>query len=126
MSLQHINYAIGVAVDAGLTSICVASGANCPSTFDYGGAAGETVAMSNGISIFGGYHTSSWAAARLPATCVTRLTANTPEGLLFDHPVTSPTSIDGFDLVGGNFATAAAVTVRGSTGAVINDDNILG
>src|SRR5262249_13830039 len=118
---------IGVAADAGRTSICVASGASCPSTFDYGGNTvdgGETISMQNGISIYGGFRSgTTWSRV---AGCVTRLTAHTTMGPVCDHPVTSPTAIDGFDLVGGNFATGAAVTVRGSTGAIINDDTITG
>jgi hypothetical protein len=121
--LRHITAGVAKAVDAGINVVCVASVQNCPSTFDYGGGGGESVNMANGISVLGRYQTGSWTRG---ATCVTRITALTAQGVVFDHPVTAPTSIDGFDLVGGDFATSAAVTVRGSTGAVINDDTISG
>jgi hypothetical protein len=130
--VRHINVAMDLAADAGISSVCVASGTNCPSLFDFGqaDAGGETLTMRNGISVYGGYRSGNWN--RQPGLmssngCDTRLTAQTPEGVLFDQSVTSATSIDGFELIGSpTAASSAAVTVRGSTGAVINDDIISG
>lgn len=120
--VRHINVALNIATDAGVGSVCVRG--TCAGAFEYGGATGETLTMRNGISVIGGFQTNG--TGRNLTNCPTRLTATTPEGVLFDQTVTSPTSIDGFDLVGGNFATSAAVTVRGSTGAIINDNTIMG
>jgi hypothetical protein len=125
--VRHLNIALDIAADAGVSSICVASGAACPSTFEYGGSAtdgGEVLVMRNGISVLGGFHSGAWAQA---AGCVTRLTSEqTALGVVFDHNITSPTELSSFELVGGDFPNAAAVTVRGSTGAIINLDNITG
>lgn len=117
--VRRITTAIAIAADAGIASVCVRG--TCAGPFDYGGTNGEALTMRNGVSVYGGFNLG--ATAR---TCVTRLTATTPEGVLFDATVSSPTALDGFELIGGNFPTAAAVTVRGSTGAVINNDLIVG
>ena len=114
---------IGIAADAGVRQVCVAAGAVCPTT----GAYNESVQMVNGISVFGAYQATADGGAwpRLPG-CVSRITAQDDKGVYFGPSITSPTSIDGFNILASNSATNAAVTVEGATGAVINNNAILG
>ncbi|MEW5739813.1 MAG: MopE-related protein [Myxococcota bacterium] len=119
---------IATAADAGFSQVCVASGATCPSNAGYP----EAVVMANGVSVLGSYAATTvsrpdggvgWARN---AGCVTRINAQDARGVYFGASVTSPTAIDGFTLVGANMADNAAVTVEGSTGAIISNDTITG
>jgi hypothetical protein len=125
--LLTINAAIALsASDAGLPKIvCVASGLACPSTANYP----EAVAMKSGVSVYGGYQQvlitdgGSWPRT---AGCITRITAQNAKGVVFDSTVIRPTILDGFDVRAANLPTNAAITVEGSTGAVINANVITG
>jgi len=130
--VRHIAVAQDIAADAGVTSVCVAAGSSCGpgmgQTFDYGaGDAGEAVVMRNGISLLGGYRSqSNNPPAPGPGSCDTRITAQSATGVLFDRSISLPTSLDGFSVQGGNFATSAGVTVQASTGAIVNNCIVTG
>ena len=125
--LRTLTAAIALAAsDAGLPRIiCAAGGASCTANFDYA----EAVTMKDGVSVYGRYQQvaitdgGSWprCAQRTP-----RISAQNAKGVLFDSTVTSPTVLDGFDVRAANMSTNAALTVEGSTGAVINDNNLFG
>src|SRR5688572_16757604 len=62
-----------------------------------------------------------------PASCPTRINDADDRGVYFGASVTSPTAIDGFTIAANNGGVnTAAVTVEGSTGALISNNNIAG
>jgi hypothetical protein len=81
--------------------------------------------MRNGVHVYGGYSPvgATWPRA---AGCVTRIVDQDQRGVYFGATVTAATILDGFTILGRNDPTNAAVTVEGSTGAVINNDVITG
>ncbi len=103
--------------------VCVAAGLNCSSA-DYV----EAVMMKNGVSVYGGYELkldgSAWP--RCAPAVAPRISAKNPQGVLFDHNIVDPTIIDGFDIQAGSAPTNAALTVEGSSGAIINNNTLLG
>jgi hypothetical protein len=126
--VRTIGAGIAVAVDAGFSQVCVASGAACPSAANYP----EVVTMVNGVSVLGGYAATattaadggvSWARGN---SCVTTITDSDARGVYFGATVTTPTALDGFTVVASTMATNAAVTVEGSTGATLSNDIING
>jgi hypothetical protein len=124
---QTIQYAITnrAGVNGLPNQVCVAANNTCnmnaPATQDYQ----ENVVMKNGVHVYGGYQASGNVWPRT-AGCTTRILPNQPLGVVFDHPVVTPTVLDGFTVIGHNDPTSAAITVRGSTGAMINNDIVTG
>ena len=119
---RSISAAIAVAGTNGLPSIvCVASGPACPSSSNYA----EDVVMKNGVSVYGGYQATGnvWPRA---ANCVTGIVSSKPLGLHFPKSVTSATSLDGFTVLAHGDPTSAAITIEGSTGAVVSNNTITG
>ena len=121
---RTIGAAIGVAGTMGLpNTVCVAAGNNCnaaPTTFDYP----EAVSMRNGVHVYGGYWATGATWPRL-STCITRIVDQDQRGVYFDASVTDTTILDGFTIAGMS-GPSAAVTVEGSTGAVVSNDVIAG
>src|SRR5205823_5647822 len=93
----------------------------CPSQADYA----ESIAMRDGVSVYGGYQATGNAWPRV-ATCVTRILDQSHNGVAFDATIKSTTVLGGFTILGHADPTSAAVTVAGATGAVITDDAISG
>ena len=118
---RNINAAIQTAATQGPNVVCVASGITCIGTANYD----EAVVMRNGVHVYGGYQANGATWPRTPG-CVTRIRAQDALGVLFDATVVAPTILDGFTVNAGAFATSAAITVRGSTGAVISDNIVTG
>ncbi len=119
---RTIAHAIASAGTGGLPNIvCAASGATCPSTFDYS----EVVVMRNGVHVYGGYQATGASWPRV-ATCVTRIIDQDARGVYFDAAVSASTVIDGFTINGHNEIVNAAVTVQGSRGAVITNNVVNG
>jgi hypothetical protein len=124
---QTIQYAItNSAGQNGLPPIvCVAATATCssiaPATVSYA----EDVVMKNGVNVYGGYQSTGTTWLRV-AGCVTTIEPTQALGVQFDHTVTSPTILDGFTVNGHDDATSAAITVAGSTGAIIAGNAING
>src|SRR5262249_46924628 len=100
--------------------VCVAGGASCPATFDYP----EAGAMVDGVSVVGGFEARGRPWPREGG--VTRLGGAGGRGVVFDASVASPTVLDGFTVVGGSQTENAAVTIEGSTGAVLSNDVVQG
>ncbi|MSP60561.1 MAG: DUF1565 domain-containing protein [Myxococcales bacterium] len=120
---RTINKAIAAAGQNGFPNqVCVASGAACPSTGDYI----EDVVMKNGVNVYGGYQATGNNWPRNTATCATRILPGKPIGVYFDKSVVLPTVLDGFVINGHADNVSAAVTVEGSTGAVVSGNTITG
>jgi hypothetical protein len=100
--------------------VCVAAGSTSQATFDYA----EAVVMRNGVSVYGGYVATGAAWPR--GGGVTRVVAQDARGVYFNDSIVQPTILDGFTVSASSDPTNAAITVEGSTGAVINNDVIAG
>ncbi len=122
LPMRTIAAAIARAAMPGSTPIvCVAAGATCLATADYP----EAITMANGVSVYGGYQALGATWPRLPA-CVTRIVDPNAVGVVFPATVTSPTILDGFTVQGHSDPANAAITVNGSTGAIVNNDIVIG
>jgi hypothetical protein len=120
--MKTINAGIARAVQSGPSIVCVATGVTCLAAANYN----EAVTMHNGIHVYGGYQQVGNPWPRV-ATCVTSIRAQDALGVSFDAAVVDPTILDGFTISAQAAAPAnAAITVKGSTGAVINDNVITG
>jgi len=108
------------AAAGGPRRVCVASGRTCPTAADFT----EAIAMVDGVSVSGGYAASGAQWTR--GSCKTRIVAQDERGVVFDETVRSPTVLDGFTVMGGDQPLNAAVTIAGSTGAVLANDTIQG
>lgn len=119
------------------TSPTCAAGSSSTATYT------EAITMRDGVSVYGGYQYnptgSVWTrtvgtlqlqndGSVVRSGCVTAITSTTDSGVVFPASVTSPTSLDGFTVNATVNATGttAAITVQGSTGAIINDDIVNG
>jgi hypothetical protein len=124
--------------------VCVAAaGAACapanPSTTTYA----EAITMRDGISVYGGYQYNPtgnvWTrvggdlqlqndGSVIRVGCATVISDQNDKGVVFPASVTTRTALDGFTVNGtvNSSGTTAAITVDGSTGAVINDDIVNG
>jgi len=122
---KTIMKAISVAGTGGLAKqVCVASTATCgvtPATTTYS----EAVTMKDGISVYGGYSPvgTTWPRA---AGCTTAIAATDHNGVVFPSSVVSTTILDGFVVSAHLDPTNAAITVTGSTGAVISNNAVSG
>ena len=81
--------------------------------------------MANGVSVFGGFQAAEPSWSRNPV-CATRILAQDERGVLFDAAVEAPTVLDGFIIAAGDMPNNAAVTIDGSTGAVLSNNQIDG
>src|SRR5262249_44712999 len=68
--------------------VCVAAAAACPTatTHDYG----EAIEMRNGVSVIGGYESTTWTRV---ATCVTRILDQNATGVHFGSTVSATTQL---------------------------------
>ncbi|MBL9038505.1 MAG: hypothetical protein JNG84_08345 [Archangium sp.] len=99
-------------------NVCLANGATCnsqPASFQ------GVVVMANGISVLGGYEAASYTRCN---GAVTFVKTGTPEGVVFPAEVTSPTVIDGLQIERASGSTAAGITIRGATGAIVSNVRI--
>jgi hypothetical protein len=122
---RTIGKAIGVAgTGAFPKQVCVAGTLTCANVGTTT-AYNEAVTMRDGISVYGGYSPvgATWTRA---GNCVTAITGADPNGVVFPVTVTTTTILDGFTIQAQNVATNAAITVTGSTGAVISNDFVDG
>ncbi len=119
--LKTINAGIAKAAAGTIKRVCVASSATCGTTVDFA----EAVVMKNGVSVYGGYQATGTIWPRT-AGCITRITALNARGVYFDAAIKSTTILDGFTVAGGTQTSNAAITVEGSTGAVINNVVVTG
>ena len=123
---RNIQYAIDNRAGVGgmPSTVCVSSAAACSgtaATTTYN----EAITMKNGIQVLGGYDPAT--GTRNTLNCATRIAAQTPAGVSFPATVTAPTVIDGFLIDNARTdAVTAAITVTGSTGAVISNNLITG
>jgi len=120
--MRTIAAAIAAANTAGRAPrVCVTCGTTA-ATINYA----ENITMRDGISVFGGYLLSGTVPARGTANCITGINPSMATGVVFPSTVTSSTALDGFRITGAALATSAAITVNGSTGAVISNNTITG
>ena len=120
--LRTINAAIGHAATIGPNIVCVAADTFCLNKLVYP----EAVVMKNGVHVYGGYQ-SSGATWPRNASCVTEIAAQDALGVSFDATIVDPTILDGFAISAqAAAATNAAITVKGSTGAMISNNTISG
>jgi len=121
--MRTINAAIVRAATSGPNIVCVAADPGCFSGANYD----EAVVMHNGVHVYGGYQTlfvNDWTRS---ASCVSRIRAQDALGVSFDATIVDPTILDGFTISAQPAAaTNAAITVKGSTGAVIDNNVISG
>ena len=120
---RTIQYAINKAGTASATGtwpkqVCVAAASGC------GGAGvtttySESPKMKDGVSVLGGYNPLATGFVR-NGNCVTRIQSVDASGVSFDATVTSPTTLDGFIVAAKPDPTNAAITITGSTGAVVD------
>lgn len=114
-----IGKAISVAQMAGQPKIvCVASGATNPSSGNFT----ESVNMVDGIHVYGGYETTNWTRDTSHNIC--SIVPPAGSGVNFDASVTHTTIVNGLVVRGAT--TAAAISVIGSTGAVISNISLSG
>jgi hypothetical protein len=100
--------------------VCVAVASTCApgATVTYP----EAVIMENGVSVYGQYESTGWSRC---ANTSTVISAQNARGVCFGPAVSSRTILDGFRIDGQAAAsTAAAITVEGSTGALISNNVI--
>jgi putative metal-binding protein len=120
--LDSIDAAIGAAIASGDSRVCVAAGTGCD-TVAATAVYAEALTMSDGISVLGGFEDVGWLRS---ANCTTEIQAQDDIGVLFPSSVSSSTSLDGFTVTALGGSESAAVTVQGSTGAVLTNDVITG
>jgi hypothetical protein len=89
-----------------------------------GGTYAENITLRNGVLVYGGYVQMGATWPRTGATTTVNPTMD--RGAYLDRSVTAPTILDGFVLNAANTANNAAVTVEGSTGAVVSGNTING
>jgi hypothetical protein len=121
---RTIAAALAAAGTGGLPAqVCVASGPTCPSQFDYP----EIVTMRNGIHLYGGYQDTGAPTWPRDPTCETRIVAQDSRGIFFGAVIADATIVDGFTIRTPALPqpTAAALTVQGSEGAIINNNVII-
>ena len=122
---RTISAAISIAGTGGLPNqVCVGGAAGCASasaTTNYA----ESVLMRNGVHVYGGYSPvgAIWPRS---ANCITRIVDQDPLGVFFGAIVTANTILDSFTIAGTSDPSNAAITVQGSTGAVISNDIVSG
>ena len=115
--------------------VCVAASAACTDLgFNQGRftePADQNVSMRNGVSVVGGYESTTWTLCP-PATggVVARnapvLVTRGAQGVLFSDSVVSPTALAGFIIERpASLKTSAAVTIRGARGAVVANVKVL-
>jgi hypothetical protein len=109
------------AAGTGPKLVCVAAAAACPTPTTQ--VYPEAVDMQNGVSVIGGYESTTWTRN---ANCVTQISDQNDTGVHFGASVTTNTQLGGFTVAGKQDPTSAAVTVEGSIGAIIADDTITG
>jgi hypothetical protein len=104
--------------------VCVGGGVGCattPSTTTYN----ESPKMKDGVSVLGGYNPATTGFSR-SGNCVTRIQSQDASGVSFDATIASPTTLDGFVVDGRNDPTNAAITITGSTGAIVDSCTVNG
>ncbi len=127
LPVRRIMVGIEVAADAGVDRVCVAAGPSCPATARFGehSDAEERLVMRDGISVYGRHESTTWTR---DAGCLTWYTGMSDAGgVLFGATVTRPTTLDGFRVFGPTHDPyQVAVSIVGSTGAVLSNDEISG
>jgi hypothetical protein len=100
--------------------VCVAAGAACGATATYVGSASADLTMRDGIGVLGNYESTTWTRC---SSSVTTLQPKTARGIVFPSNIALTTALDGFTVVYGFDASAAAtgVTVDGARGAVLSN-----
>jgi hypothetical protein len=128
-----VKYAIEQRAGAG-DAVCVASLAKCSQSaartvFNYVESA---ITMKNGVSVLGGYDLLSSPSPtpqpRAPTACVARISVNAHNAVSFDGTVTTPTTLDGLEIVNTDSADniTTGVAVLGSTGAIVSNSYVYG
>jgi hypothetical protein len=121
---RSIQYAInkaGTASGTGTTwprQVCVGGNAGCAtstSTATYN----ESPKMRDGVSVLGSYNPATTGFTRA-GNCITRIVSQDASGVSFDATITSPTTLDAFVVDGRSDPTNAAITITGSTGAIVD------
>jgi len=102
-------------------SVCVAAAPSCSATT---AIYPEAVAMSNGVSVYGHYESTTWTRCASAAANITTITNQDARGVYFGPGITARTILDGFTINRMAAPTTAGVTVEGSTGAQISNVTI--
>lgn len=104
-------------------NVCVAGGESCTSSASYAGPSAGDFAMSDGVSVYGSYESTSWTRC---AETTTELLPATPVGILFDGSVASATTVSGFAIVPLVTEASAGVTVRAAREVTLDRLSIAG
>jgi len=91
-------------------AVCVAAGT-------FAGPSDADLRMRDGISVYGGYESSSWTATSLAPTTLAPVTAN---GVVFGPDVQSTTELSGFNVTLPATDTTTGVTISGARGARVS------
>lgn len=101
----------------GITNVCVAGGANCPTdplagpTLFVGPEAGDLV-MRDGIGVYGSYAASDWSRCE---RITTEVDPGGARGVYFGPEISHTTRFDGLAVGRAAYPTSAGVTVDGAT-----------
>jgi hypothetical protein len=106
------------------TRVCVANGPDCPTSASYSGPNDGDLRMRNGISVYGGYESTSFA--RCEPLTTTTLLPTTAAGVLFEADVQSETTLDGFSIEPFAATATAGITARGASGVKLVGVRLIG
>ncbi len=106
--------------------VCVAGPPACQGTLAYQLQNGQTITMSDGVSVVGSYDPNTWQQCAGQLNITTVIQPGTVEGVTFNSKVQKLTVLDGFriDRMGTN-GTTSGITVDGAKNAIISGVQII-
>lgn len=108
---------------SGPNRVCVAVGAECGQSAIYDGRAGAPLTMRNGISVYGGYESTTFT--RCSYHTVT-LRPGHRDGVYFGPFVSDSTVLDGFVIERFSATTTAGITLDGARGVTLTNVDVSG
>jgi hypothetical protein len=104
--------------------VCVAGGADCATPVTYQLAAGATITMRDGISVYGNYESTGWTRCPVGAGASVTVTIapGASTGVVFPLGVASPTTLDGVRITRlDQGPTTAGVTIDAAKQAILSN-----
>lgn len=120
LPFQTVQAAINwAATHVGPKLVCIAAGTACGQTGTYPNVNGQTITMSNGVSVAGNYESTMWSQCSPASNTNTILQPKTPEGVTFPNTVVLATSLSDVRIDRNNSTTTSGVTVNGAKNVVL-------
>jgi hypothetical protein len=107
---------------SGPRKVCVVQGATCSAIASYSGPAGSDLTMRDGISLYGGYESTTLTRCSAPGGVTLR--PGSAAGIVFGSSVMNPTVLDRFVVERFSAATSTGITFDGATEAAVVDVEI--